>query len=144
MREIMIVHQLVGATFQLKHHNENTMWHHRHLPGFASKFFGRFQSRFIIYDISYQLNLSLMISICYWASEQPTEVELLFSLASLVPRLSRNANCACVESLVYFPHKHDIIEIRLKQKGNFLHVIQPTKRSMLGVYDIQSPITRYM
>ena len=38
--------------------------------------------------------------------------------SSLIPRLSRNANCSRVESLVSFLHKHDVIEIGLKQKGN--------------------------
>ena len=38
----------------------------------------------------------------------------------------------------------DVIEIGLKQKGNVLHVVQQTMHSMLGVYDIQPPITRYM
>ena len=35
----------------------------------------------------------------------------------------------------------DVIEIGLKQKGNILRVVQPTMHSMLGVYDIQPPIT---
>ena len=63
---------------------------------------------------------------------------------SLVPRLSRNASCTRVESLVSILRRHDVIEIGLKQKGNVLHVFQPTVRSTLGVYDIQPPITRYM
>ena len=45
---------------------------------------------------------------------------------SLVPRLSRNANMYRSESLVSFLHKHDVIKIGPKQKGNVLHVIQPT------------------
>ena len=48
------------------------------------------------------------------------------------------------ESPVSFLRKHDVIEIGLKQKGNFLRVVQPTTCSMLGVYDIQPAITRYM
>ena len=40
---------------------------------------------------------------------------------------------------VSFLYKHDIIKIGLKQKGNVLHVVQPTMRSMLGVYDIRCP-----
>ena len=32
----------------------------------------------------------------------------------------------------------------LEQKGNVLRVIQPTLRSTLGVYDIRSPIARYV
>ena len=63
--------------------------------------------------------------------------------SSLVPRLSRNANMYGWESLVSFLHKHDVIEIELKQKGNILHVAQLTMRSTLGVYDIRPPITRY-
>ena len=45
---------------------------------------------------------------------------------SLVPRLSRNANMYRTESLVSFLRKHDVIKIGPKQKGNVLHVIQPT------------------
>ena len=56
--------------------------------------------------------------------------------SSLVPRLSWNANMYRRESLVFFLRKHDVIEIELKQKGNILHVVQPTMRSTLGVYDI--------
>ena len=41
--------------------------------------------------------------------------------------------------LVSFLRKHDVIEIGLKQKGNILRVVQPTMRSMLGVYDICPP-----
>ena len=48
------------------------------------------------------------------------------------------------ESLVSFLHKHDVIEIGLKQKGNVLCGVQPTMCSTLSVYDIQFPITRYM
>ena len=48
------------------------------------------------------------------------------------------------ESLVSFLCNHDVIEIGLKQKGNVLRIVQPTMRSMLGMYDIQPPITRYM
>ena len=48
------------------------------------------------------------------------------------------------ESLVSFLRKHDVIEIGLKQKGNVLRIVQRTMRSILGVYDIQPPITRYM
>ena len=65
-------------------------------------------------------------------------------IISLVPRLSQNVNCAHVESLVSFLRKHDVIEIGLKQKGNVLRIVQRTMRSILGVYDIQPPITRYM
>ena len=43
-----------------------------------------------------------------------------------------------------FLRKHDVIEIELKQKGNFLHVVQPAMHSVLCEYDIQPPITRYM
>ena len=42
--------------------------------------------------------------------------------------------CTCVESLVSFLCKHDIIEIGLKQKGNVLHVVQPTKASLPPLY----------
>ena len=45
---------------------------------------------------------------------------------SLVPRLSRNVNMYRVESLVSFLHKHDVIKIGQKQKGNVLRVVQPT------------------
>ena len=61
---------------------------------------------------------------------------------SLIPMFSQNANSTHVESLVSFLHKHDVIKIGLKQKGNVLRV-QPTMRSTLGVYDIQPPTTRY-
>ena len=57
--------------------------------------------------------------------------------SSLVPRLSRNANMYCGESLVSLLHKHDVIKIGLKQKGNVF-------ASTLGVYDIRCPIARYM
>ena len=45
-----------------------------------------------------------------------------------------------------FSH-YDIIKIGpefLKQKGNVLHVVQPTMRSTLSVYDIHPPIARYV
>ena len=71
-------------------------------------------------------------------------VHAVSELTSLVPRLSRNASCTRVESLVSILRRHDVIEIGLKQKGNVLRVFQPTVRSTLGVYDIQPPITRYM
>ena len=48
----------------------------------------------------------------------------------------------CRESLVFFLHKHDVIEMGLKQKGNILGVVQPTMHSTIGVYDIQPPITK--
>ena len=32
----------------------------------------------------------------------------------------------------------------LEQKGNVLRVIQPTFRSTLSVYDIRSPVARYV
>ena len=63
---------------------------------------------------------------------------------SLIPRLPRNANMYWRESMVSFLHKYDVIEIGLKQKGNILHVVQPTMHSTFGVYDIQLPIARYM
>ena len=46
-----------------------------------------------------------------------------------------------------FSRDHDVIEIGpefLEQKGNVLHIIQPTLRSMLDMYDIRSPIARYV
>ena len=45
---------------------------------------------------------------------------------SLVPRLSGNVNMYRRESLVSLLRKHDVIKIGLKQKGNVLHVVQPT------------------
>ena len=42
---------------------------------------------------------------------------------SLVPRLPQNVNMYHRESLVSFLHKHDIIKIRLKQKGNVLRIV---------------------
>ena len=63
---------------------------------------------------------------------------------SLVPRLPWNVNIHRAESLVSFQCKHDVIKIGPEQKGNILHVVQPTMSSTLGVYDIQSPIARYM
>ena len=45
---------------------------------------------------------------------------------SLVLRLSWNANMYRAESLVSFICKHDLIKIGPKQKGNVLHVVQPT------------------
>ena len=59
-------------------------------------------------------------------SEGCVEVEGELAGGSLVPRLSQNANCTCVESLVSFLRKHDIIKIGLKQKGNVLRIVQPT------------------
>ena len=38
--------------------------------------------------------------------------------ASLIPRLSWNANIYCAESLVSFVRKHDVSKIGQKQKGN--------------------------
>ena len=38
---------------------------------------------------------------------------------SLVPRLSWNVNGTRVESLVSFLRKHDVVEMVLKQKGDF-------------------------
>ena len=82
---------------------------------------------------------------CAVITSQPTDNrEWHYSAFGLVPRLSQNANCTCVESLVSFLRKHDVIEIGLKQKGNVLHVVQQTMRSTLGVYDIQPLITRYI
>ena len=46
-----------------------------------------------------------------------------------------------------FSRDHDVIKIGpeyLEQKGNVLRVIQPTLRSMLGVYDICPPIAIYV
>ena len=46
-----------------------------------------------------------------------------------------------------FSRDHDIIKIEpeiLEQKGNILRVIQLALRSMLGVYDIRSPIAIYV
>ena len=56
----------------------------------------------------------------------------------LVPRLPWNVNMYRGESLVSFLHKHDVIQIGLKQKGNILCVVQLTMCSALGVYDIRS------
>ena len=36
---------------------------------------------------------------------------------------------------VKYLRKHDIIEIGLKEKGNVLHVVQPTMCSTLSMYD---------
>ena len=58
------------------------------------------------------------------------------STSSFVPRVSQNANMYRWESLVSFFHKHDVIQMVLKQKGNILCVVQPTMHSTLGVYDI--------
>ena len=44
-------------------------------------------------------------------------------LPSLVPRLSWNANLYHTESLVSFLHKHDVIKIGQKQKGNILRIV---------------------
>ena len=57
--------------------------------------------------------------------------------ASLVPRLSRNANIYRMESLVSFLRKHDVIKIGPKQKGNVLHVVQPTmlQHSVCMIFD---------
>ena len=43
-----------------------------------------------------------------------------------------------------FSRDHGVIEEFLKQKGNVLHVIQQTSCSTLGVYDMYSPIARYV
>jgi len=50
-----------------------------------------------------------------------------------------------MESLVFFPHDHDVIEIGtefLEQKGNILLVVQPTMCSPLSMYDICPMITK--
>ena len=73
-----------------------------------------------------------------YTHEVTHQVSSITSISNLVPRLPRNVNLYCWESLVYFLRKHDVIKIGLKQKG---HVVQPTMRSTLGVYDIQLPIT---
>ena len=64
---------------------------------------------------------------------------ILDQRASLVPRLSWNANMYRVESLVSFLRKHDVIKIGLKQKGNVLRVIQPTmlQCSVCMIFDAQ-------
>ena len=59
-------------------------------------------------------------------------------------KLSWNANMYRAESLVSFLRKDDVITIGPKQKGNILYVVQQTKSSTLGVYDIRSPIASYM
>ena len=74
----------------------------------------------------------------------PTTSQYCIWYNNLVPRLSRNANCTCVESLVSFLRKQDIIKIGLKRKGIVLRVVQRTMHSMLGMSNIQPPITRYM
>ena len=50
-----------------------------------------------------------------------------------------------VESLVSFLRKHGVIKTGQKQKGNVLHVVQPTMlQCSVHVYDIRRPIARYM
>ena len=46
----------------------------------------------------------------------------------------------CRESLVSFLRKHDVIEIRLKQKGNVLCVVQPTVFNAWCVLDTCSKL----
>ena len=71
-------------------------------------------------------------------------------VVSLVPRLPGTRNVHAWRAWYLFSHDHDVIEIGpefLEQKGNVLRVIQPTLRSMLGVYDIRPPpppIARYV
>ena len=50
---------------------------------------------------------------------------------------SQNANMYRVESLVSFLRKHDVIKIGPKQKGNVLHVVQPTtlQRSVCMIFN---------
>ena len=63
---------------------------------------------------------------------------------SLVPRLSRNANMYRAESLVSFLRKHDVNQNRTKtERQCFVHC-STNYASMLGVYDIQRLIARYM
>ena len=56
---------------------------------------------------------------------------------SLIPRLSWNVNMYRGESLVSFLGKHDVIKIEPKQKGNVLHVVQPTmlQRLVCMIFD---------
>ena len=62
---------------------------------------------------------------------------LMYMCISLIPRLSRNANMYHVESLVSFLHKHDVIKIGQKRKGNVLRVVQPTmlQHSVCMIFD---------
>ena len=68
-------------------------------------------------------------------------------MVSLIPRLSGTRNVHAWRAWYIFSRDHDVIKIGpeiLEQKGNVLRVIQPTLRSMLGVYDIRSPIAIYV
>ena len=65
---------------------------------------------------------------------------LLKHYISLVPRLPGMRNVHAWRVWYLFSRDHDVIKIGsdfLEQKGNVLHVIQPTLRSTLGVYDIR-------
>ena len=74
-------------------------------------------------------------------------IQYISLILTLVPRLSWNTNCTHVVSLVSFLPKH-VTENRTKTERELLHIlqpcVQPTMCSTLGVYDIQSLITRYM
>ena len=71
-----------------------------------------------------------------YTHEVTHQASSITSISNLIPRLPWNANLYRWESLVYFLREHDVIKIGLKQKGNILHVVQPTMRSMLGLGDI--------
>ena len=43
-----------------------------------------------------------------------------------------------------FLRKHDVIKIGPQQKGNILHIVQPTMSSTLGVYDRYSTPDSYI
>ena len=74
-----------------------------------------------------------------------SETELVCSLHSAIlasfPGSFGMLTCTCIrgESLVSFLRKHDVIGP--EQKG---HIVQPTMRSTLSVYDIRPPTARYV
>ena len=91
-----------------------------------------------------------------WQLKGPSDV--CFTFLCLIPKLKLLdlASFPGTPELEYeyawrawylFSRDHDVIEIGpefLEQKGNVLHIIQPTLRSMLDMYDIHSPIARYV
>ena len=62
------------------------------------------------------------------------DVPLMMDTLSLVLRLPGTRHHDVIKTVPKF----------MEQKGSVLHIIQPTSRSTLGVYDIRPSIARYV
>ena len=75
------------------------------------------------------------------------DVPLMMDALSLVLRLPGTQNDHAGRAWYLFSCHHDVIKTVpkfMEQKGSVLHIIQPTSRSTLGVYDIRPSIARYV